>query len=149
MSSGRIQSLKIKAKLLQKAKKKAGKPVPLKDALHLLATHAGYPSWRALKESVEKTVDLRPVQASAYWNTWYATHEEARRHVDAGGGYLLPFERQFFVCDINYVEALGVTKDDPDLALVGVDWTMPADQSAWIRLLEKIKKARPQRKNES
>lgn len=138
MSLSRLNSLKVKAKLLQKSKKRAGKPIALKEAFALLASQAGYASWREMKEVVEAHELLRPKHASAIWSVWYSSKEEATKHLEENGGYLLPFQKQFFICDDDYILNLGIALDDPDLAKVGHDFSDPNDFDAWQRLLEKI-----------
>ena len=80
MSASRIDSLKIKAKLLQKAKKRAGNPIPLKDAFAIQASKSGCTSWREMKATLELHEILRPRHSSALWSVWYATYEEAKAH---------------------------------------------------------------------
>lgn len=140
MPSSRSESLKIKAKLLQKAKKKAGNPIPLKDALNTIAKASGFSSWRALKEVLDATEHFHPPRSSAYWNVWYSSYEEACDHLTQSGTFLLPYEKHFFICDEHYIERLGIASDDPDLAKVGRNWVEPQDAEAWERILRKIEK---------
>ena len=142
MAHSRIESLKNKAKLLQKAKKKAGKPIQLKTALALIAKTSGYSSWRDLKQTLETNEQFCFPQGSAFWNTWYASYADARKHLESHGGFLLPYQKQFFICDIHYIENLGIRRTDPDLERVGTDWVKPLDAEAWKRLLKKIKSTR-------
>ena len=141
MPSPRQESLKIKAKLLQKAKKRVGSPIALKDAYEIIAKAAGFASWREMKATVESHEALRPTRASALWNVWYASYDAAKEHVHEHGGYLLPYQKQFFICDRDYITSLGLRLDDPDLVDVGVDWVKPQDATAWDRLLVKIARA--------
>lgn len=142
MTKSRLESLRIKAKLLQKAKKSAGKPIQLKAAFEMIAKAAGFDGWRELKASVATDELLTFNGGGAYWNTWYSSYDEAKKHLSTVEGYLLPFQKQFFVCDEHYIAHLGIQKDDPDLLLVGNNWVEPRDPKAWERLLEKIKKYR-------
>ncbi|MEZ4871083.1 MAG: glyoxalase superfamily protein [Bdellovibrionales bacterium] len=135
----RIESLKIKAKLLQKSKKKNGKPIQLKEAFEILAKASGYSNWRAMKESVDQYSLFRPQGVSLpYWNNWYSSYEEAKQHQKKNSDYLIPYEQQFFLCGIDYIEALGIDRNDPDLALVGYDWFAPQDKDAFQRIKAKI-----------
>ena len=84
---------------------------------------------------------LRPARVSALWNVWYASYDAAKKHVHEHGGYLLPYQKQFFVCDKDYITSLGLRLDDPDLVAVGVDWVKLRDSTAWDRLLVKIARA--------
>lgn len=143
MSLSALESLKIKAKLLQKAKKKAGRPILLKEALASVAKAAGFASWRELKEVYEATEHFSPRNWSAHWKIWYASYEDALRHLEGAGGYLLPYQKQFFICDIHYIERLGIAADSPDLEKIGPNWVEPRDLEAWARVLKKIKSRRP------
>jgi hypothetical protein len=142
-----IDSLKIKAKLLQKAKAKSGKPLQLKEALNILAVSAGYGSWRELKAAYETTDHYCPPGTSAHWKTWYKSYDEARTHLmghtntgeNGRAEFLLPYRDQYFVCEIHYLEALGISASDSDLAKVGTNWVELRDAAAFARLNERIK----------
>ena len=136
----RINSLKIKAKLLQKAKAKAGKPIQLKDAYEIIAKTAGYDSWRQMKKEIEAYAVFRPGNAGLpYWHNWYSTYEEAKSYLNRPTDFLIPFEGKYFLCGADYVEALGLSLDDSDLKLVGNDWASPKDDEAFERVLGKIR----------
>lgn len=133
-----ISSLKIKAKLLQKAKRKKGDEFALKDAYAVIAKTAGYSSWKEMKDDYETSDVLNPPQWSAQWKVWFASLDEAREYFQSFGGYLVPYLNQFFVCDSNYINSLGIEMGDSDLLEVGRDWTSPANAEAWKNLLGKI-----------
>lgn len=141
MALSSLESLKIKAKLLQKAKKKAGLEVPLKDAYQSLARAAGYATWAEMKTSYYLADIFNPPQWSAQWKIWFSSKEEALLHFKEERQYLLPYRHQFFLCDGDYLESLGISVADPDLKLVGHDWTSPLDREAFKRLIEKIKQS--------
>lgn len=134
-----LESLKIKAKLLQKAKKKVGVSLQLKDALDQIARLSGFPNWRELKTVTEETEIFCPQPSSAHWKTWYASYEEALSHLEEGEGFLLPYRKQFFICDIHWIERLGLRAEDPDLDRVGRNFVEPKDREAWQRVVKKIK----------
>lgn len=136
----RLESLKIKAKLLQKAKLKAGKAIQLKEAFELIAKHAGFLSWRDMKENLDANDFMAPKPGGTYWNVWYSSYEEAKEHLASREGFLLPYQKHFFICDIHYIENLGVDRNDEDLKLVGRNWVEPSDASAWTRLSTKVRK---------
>lgn len=138
MSLSSIESLKIKAKLLQKSKKKKGIEIPLKDAYQIIAQAAGFESWRELSANFEATDLFNPPRWSAQWKVWYANLEEARSHLEEDK-FLLPYHKQFFICDIHYIEALGIPEGDSDLKLIGHDWTKPLDKVAWSRVVDRIR----------
>ncbi len=139
MSFSSIESLKIKAKLLQKSKKKKGIEIPLKDAFQIIAKAAGFESWRELNANFEETDLFNPPRWSAQWKAWYASLDEARSHLEEDK-FLLPYHKQFFICDVHYIEALGIPEGDDDLKLIGHDWTRPQDKAAWNRVVARIRK---------
>ena len=138
MSVSTIESLRIKAKLLQKSKALAGNPVALKDAYAIIARTAGYHSWQEMKATVEAHEILRPKNFSLT-TTWYSQYDEGKAHILANGGYLMPYQKQYFVCEASYLSALGLDLSDPDIEKVGHDWTSPRDGAAYDRLLKKIR----------
>lgn len=141
MPSSLPDRLKVKAKLLQKAKQKNGQTFALKDAFNLLARHQGFGSWRDYKKTLLDNPDFCPPGTSAFWKIWYASYDEAAAHQQGTEYFLLPYQKQFFLCDVHYINALGIAVDDADLAKVGMDWTKPHDAEAWTRLLQKIRSA--------
>ncbi len=144
----RISSLKIKAKLLQKSKHKLGKPIRLKDAYNIIAKSAGYTSWREMKESVEQYALFRPSGISLpYWNNWYDSYKDAKKYQRTNSDFLLPYEQQFFLCGIDYIEALGINRNDPDLELVGKDWFSPKNRDAFERIKSKIRGNKAEKKS--
>ena len=137
--SSSLDSLKIKAKLLQKAKKRSGVTLQLKDALDTVARLAGFPNWRELKAVSDETEIFCSAQSSAFWKTWYASYDDALAHLEKGEGFLLPYRKQFFICDIHWIEHLGIPADDGDLARVGRNFVEPKNREAMARLVKRIK----------
>jgi hypothetical protein len=138
MLKSSISSVKIKAKLLQKAKLKNDKKFALKDALVIISKAAGYSSWKDMKDSYNESDIFNPPNWSAQWKIWFATIEEARHNLKPEL-YLIPFQKQFFICDIDYLKALGIDSIDSDLIKIGNDWSAPLDLKSWERLKLKIK----------
>lgn len=138
MPLSRLDALKTKAKLLQKAKKRSGKPIALKEAFALIATSAGFASWREMKAALDIHELLRPPHSSALWSVWYGKYDDAAGHLQEQGGYLLPYQKQYFICDEHYIVSLGIQLGDPDLEKIGPDWARPKDVEAWNRILKKI-----------
>jgi len=139
MAVSQLDLYKTKAKLLQKAKKKSGAPVLLKQAFDIIARAAGYASWRQLKASLAASDMFCPPGTSAHWKTWYATYNEAAAHLPDGDFYLLPYQKHFFLCDAHYIRALGADPDGDDVRAVGRDWTKPQDEAAWRRIVRAVK----------
>jgi hypothetical protein len=130
-----------------------GADVRLKHALAVIALEHDHSSWRALKESAETggqstrreaTADGREMYErglSVLLNRWFATYEEARRSLEEDGGFLLPFDSQFFICEAEGIRVLGLNPDDPDWERIGCDWVKPRDAEAWSRLKQKREQA--------
>ena len=74
---------------------------------------------------------------SAFLNRWFSNYEDAKTSLKTEGGYLFPFENQFFVTESEAVRELGLDPNDPDWALIGWDWARPLDEKAWHRLQDK------------
>lgn len=142
MSVSGIESLKIKAKLLQKAKKKAGKDIQLKDAFDIIAKASGFKSWREMKELFEATEHFCPKGSTARWKIWFKNYDEAKAQLKSVEGFLLPYRDHYFICDRDYIEFLGISSDDDDLEKVGRNWVEPLDSDAFLRLSERIRAAK-------
>jgi hypothetical protein len=142
--SSSVQSLKIKAKLLQKAKRRRGQPVQLKETLRILASAAGYTSWKTLKDSLELgDLFCPPAKAATHAKNWHRDYASARALLhERRDLFLLPYGKQFFVCDRHWIEQLGVSSNDLDVTDVGQDWAVPRNSAAWRRLLSKLRARR-------
>lgn len=140
MSLSSLESLKIKAKLLQKSKKKKGIEIQLKEAFQIIAKAAGFESWRELSSNFEETDLFNPSHWSAQWKVWFGNLDDARAQLEEDK-FLLPYHKQFFICDIHYIKALGISENDSDLKLIGHDWTRPQNKAAWSRVLARIRNA--------
>lgn len=116
--------------------------VKLKHALAVIALEHGHGSWRALKTSVETpTPVMYDPRMDVFLNRWFARYEDARASLEEQGGFLLPFGRQFFVCEEGAIRVLGLDPGDPDWGRIGHDWAKPRDPGAWLRLKEKREQA--------
>lgn len=134
-----VESLKIRAKLLQKSKRKSGKVIALKEAFGIIAKSQGYKSWKDLKDDYEISDLLNPPRWSSQWKQWFTDKTDAQRFLNSKT-YLIPYRDQYFICDDDYLKALGIDVTDEDLKLVGNDFTSPQNARAWIRLISKIQK---------
>jgi len=74
---------------------------------------------------------------SVFLNRWFAAYEEARSALKAEGGFLLPYQDQFFIAERGGIEELGLDPADPDWERIGWDWVRPLDPEAWRRLERK------------
>jgi hypothetical protein len=72
-----------------------------------------------------------------FLNRWYSNYEEAQRSLDHDGGYLLPYQRHFFICQPDVISALGLDPNDPDWEKIVYDCAHPRDAAAFERLRQK------------
>ena len=70
-------------------------------------------------------------------NRWFSSYEAARKSLESEGGFLLPYEKHFFVCEAEVIEAMGLESDDPDWEKIGRDCVKPQDKDAYERLFDK------------
>lgn len=126
------------------ATERIGDHAQLKHALAAVAEEAGFPSWPAAKAALEiRDLGLPMWEHSLapLLNRWFARYEEARANREQEGGYLLPYQNQFFVCESEGVRLLGLPPEDPDWQRIGHDWVQPKDLAALARLREKRRAA--------
>jgi len=72
-----------------------------------------------------------------FLNRWFSSYEAARSSLESDGGFLLPYEKHFFVCESDVISAMGLEPDDPDWEKIGRDCVSPADAAAFQRLFDK------------
>lgn len=82
-----------------------------------------------------------PSKLDVFLNRWFANYEEARRALQDEGGYLLPYRRQFFVCQREAIRTMGLDPFDPDWEKIGFDAARPADREAYARLRDRREEA--------
>lgn len=101
-----------------------------KTALAIVAIEKGFSSWAELKCQL-------PFVHGGFLNHWFVGYQQAKAHLKSYGGFLLPYKKQFFICESEYINNLGFSSEDPDWQLIGYDWVNPDNQEAWIRLYKK------------
>lgn len=113
-------------------------PIKRKHALTVIAIENGFSSWSCLKMQ-------KPFVIGGFLNKWFADYEEAKLSLQREGGFLLPYQNQFFICDANYIQQLGFDPNDLDWKLICYDWVKPNDNAAaqrlhreWSKIQEKI-----------
>lgn len=107
-----------------------GAEIKHKNALAVIALEKGFASWTDLKCQL-------PFIRGGFLNQWFAKYADAKSYLSLNGGFLFPFKNQFFVCDANYLENLGLDAKDSDWKLIGYDWVKPDNKDAWRRLYKK------------
>ena len=101
-----------------------------KHALAVIAIEKGFETWSDLKCQL-------PFIRGGFLNQWFANYPDAKSYQQINGGFLLPFKKQFFICDADYIKNLGFNAEDNDWQLIGYDWVNPANKAAWQRLYSK------------
>jgi GNAT superfamily N-acetyltransferase len=120
-----------------------------KHCLAVVAREHGFSRWDQALRVLSGDLRERDVGTLLYddasrgaLNVWFATHAEARAHLDAAREagqrrYLLAYRTQFFVVEAPFVQTLGLDPDDPDWERLGFDWARPADPAARASLYQK------------
>ncbi|MCA8965100.1 MAG: hypothetical protein KDC48_09435 [Planctomycetes bacterium] len=104
--------------------------------LDVLAWEGGHLDWAALLTAelpLLARVTMYVERMSLSLNQWFVDHAEAAAAL-AGGGYLIPYRKQFVIVDRAGIEELGLDPDDPDWERIGFDWVHPRDPEARLRL---------------
>jgi len=132
----RFQCLPEFQKLSSKEIKEA---VKRKHSLAVIALEKGFSYWGDLKSHCQQLISETFVQdyAGGFLNAWFANYKQAKAHQKKSGGFLLPYKKQFFICDADYINWLGLNAEDADWKAVDFDWVKPASQKAWQRLYAK------------
>jgi hypothetical protein len=78
-----------------------------------------------------------PLIKGGFLHQWFADYAKAKSCLKQGGGFLFPYQNQFFICDTGYIQDLGLDPNDPDWKLIGHDWVNPDDKEARERLYRK------------
>lgn len=113
-----------------------------KHCLYIIASELGFESWMHAREVLlgatgERVHYGKVLYADAcghYLNQWFANYRDAADYRASNGGTLLAYVRHFLVVEQPYLEALGLSGDDPDWRLLGFDWVRPRDVDARRRL---------------
>jgi hypothetical protein len=72
-----------------------------------------------------------------FLNRWFADYDQARESLENEGGFLLPYQKHFFVCNADVISAIGLDPKDPDWEKIGRDCARPLDPEAFARLYQK------------
>ena len=114
-----------------------------KHALTVVAVENGYDSWAELKKALETAASspvaeideqFYPKSFTTYWNIWFAKYAQAKKVLNEGKGYLLPYKHQFFICEEHFVDSIGIPHTLPEWDMIGRDWIHPKNVKAWLDL---------------
>jgi hypothetical protein len=119
--------------------------IRLKHALAVVAAELGHSTWADCKRRLETPANERldtelffAEMGASYLNRWFARYDEAHASLEADGGYLFPFRRQFFICEAGFLESRGIDPGDPDWEQIGRDWVRPRDEAARGRIERRL-----------
>ena len=125
-----------------------------KHCLAVVAQELGFSSWEHARRVLDGDPDEADFGKLLYgdnWgsrlNHWFASYAEARAFLDESPHgdaptYLLAYKRHFFIVERFYIEALGLSPEDPDWQAIGWDWARPRNPEARRRLYAKLLAAR-------
>lgn len=145
-ATGRLKSLPQFSDLPAEEILGLGRQIKLKHALQTIAIEHGHETWVAFKTALEfkakrhiqkkskPFAHLYPKRCQGFLNQWFGQYASAKHYLNENGGYLLPYDSQFFVCQSDYIEALDLNPNDRDWKKIAYDWAKPANQTAWKRL---------------
>lgn len=138
-----LERLRVLEALRELSDEELRAEVKRRHALAAIARALGFDGWPHLVATLGATEGdfgtvLVPPHASAHWNIWSASYDEARAIREEHGGFLLAYRRQFLVVDRFYLETLGLDPEDDDFERMGRDWVRPRDTEARARLYGKL-----------
>ncbi len=156
-----IEELKTKASLLLKASRSKDSAIAaqaakrlethsefpqetwkLKDALRVIANEYGCESWQELKNFAESP--FKNHMSAGQLNHWFGDYEEAKEFLELNGGYLLPYQKDYFICSRYFIEGVGINPDDPNWKEIGFDWVVPQNSRALFKLFEQLARLQKQ-----
>lgn len=130
----------------------------LKDALAVIALENGYESWVELKSALDHAAETSllaeikdqfyPKGFTTYWNIWFTKYSQAKKTLNEGKGFLLPFRNQFFIVEEHFVDSIGLPHTLPEWKEIGNDWVHPKNVKAWLKLNEMYENAISKRAKE-
>ncbi len=118
--------------------------VQRRHGLAVVARQIGFRSWPEVASFLRGDENsgfgklLYPDGAAAHWNIWCAGYAQAKSIREENGGYLLAYQRHYFIADRHFVAALGLDPEDPDWERIAHDWARPLDLEARNRLFAKL-----------
>lgn len=108
--------------------------IQLKHCLGCLAADYGFANWANCKFYFEHSQLSKFIPQGGFFNQWFSNYKEAKSILKTSGGYLLPYNEQFFICERGYIEYLGLNPDAEDWNKIAYNWVEPEDIRAWQKL---------------
>lgn len=122
---GYLQSINLKL---------TAEDIQLKHCLGHFAADYGFANWANYKFYFEHSQLSKFTPQGGFFNQWFSNYREAKAILKASGGYLLPYQHQFFICERGYIEYLGLNPDDDNWRKIAYNWVEPENLSAWQEL---------------
>ncbi len=110
-------------------------------ALTVIARELGFKGWQHLMAVFDGSETrnfgelLYPKASDAYWNIWSARYQEAKKIRKEHGGYLLPFQNQFFIVDEHFIRHIGIDPEDKNWTKIDRDLAGAKDVGARAAIL--------------
>lgn len=112
----------------------AAEDIQLKHCLGYFAADYGFANWANYKFYFEHSQLSKFIPQGGFFNQWFSNYREAKAILKASGGYLLPYQQQFFICERGYIEYLGLNPDDENWRKITYNWVEPENLGAWQEL---------------
>lgn len=100
----------------------------LKEAQTVVAIEHGFQSWNNLKDDTKNPFKDKLV--GGFLNLWFAKYKEALDYFNNNGGYLLPYDKQYIICQDDYIKGLGLTPKTEHWEKIGYNFVYPKDPNA-------------------
>ena len=116
-----------------------------RHCLSVVAMELGFRGWAQLAhvlEDGEEGADfgtiLCPKRMMVHQNIWVANYLEAQQIRREHGGFLLPYKKQFFIADGDFLLDLGLDPEAEDWERMGRDWVTPNDPNVRARFYARL-----------
>ena len=114
----------------------------LKHCLEIIALENQYQSWRDFKKNFDKSIEDDFVEhyIGGFLNHWFPNYQEAKEFQRLRGGFLLPFKSQYFICEADFIEVIGLDSGDQLWREIDFDWVKPMSKKSWKILRKRLSK---------
>lgn len=112
----------------------------LKHAYWVLAVENNYETWQQYRDAIIREECMYTGSAGAFLNVWFANYDEAKNYQLEKGGYLLPYRKDYFVCNEALIQELGLAEYKKEWEEINYDWAKPKNKKAWTVIYKTAKK---------
>jgi len=103
-----------------------------KDILELLAFELHHSSFNDLKKTIKDP--FFSLQKDSFHHLWFDKYSEALCYLNQRGGFLLPHNKRYFLCQKDYIHAIGLSEKDNAWQKIKYNWVYPVDSKAHFKL---------------